>query len=197
MDVATYRALVAGASVDPSLASSVVPKMPRRGEPEYDEQVRFFALVACLAELHPSSAEELEDVWSTSSGGRRDRATAGKLKAAGQKRGVPDIEALIPIAGQHGLVIELKPIDSGRASKEQSARLARLRRRGYRAELCHGWVAAGHVLCDYLRLPWPPDAVARVEAYLALQHLQRRLRRRAARRESPCQAPISLRTASP
>ncbi|MEY2117301.1 VRR-NUC domain-containing protein [Rhodanobacter sp. FW106-PBR-R2A-1-13] len=183
MDVATYRAILAGNSGTGSDAAPA-PARPtvKRAEPEYEEQVRFFGLVALLLQIHADRAEQLEDVWATSSGGRRDARTAGKLKAAGQRPGVPDIEAPVPMGGFHGLFIELKPLDSGRASREQKARLERLHRRGYRTAVCHGWLAAGRVLCAYLALPWPDNVEARVEAHLAFERQLRRRARQAARR---------------
>lgn len=159
-------------------AKSMQESRRARAQPEYDAQVRFFAGVDILAELYPAHAADLEDVYATANGGKRHRGEAGKLRAAGVRRGVPDIEAWIPVAPYHGLVIELKAPRSGQATKEQKARIARLRKRGYRAEICHGWQRATAVLCEYLGVAVPPDFEQRIEARLHLRHAMRRWARR-------------------
>jgi len=175
-----YRAHFAETRACLSVTDSVAPS-PRRPS-EYEEQVHFFALVDLLAKRHPSSADDLLDVFSTSSGGKRDRATAGKLREAGQRAGIPDIEVFVPKHGCHGLVIELKPLGSGKASRAQRDRLDRLCARGYSAHLIHGWLAAGKVLCTYLSLPWPSDAEPAVELVIALRIFQRKVARKKRRR---------------
>lgn len=178
--ITKYRAYRARAVTSQSIVDSPLPR-PRRAETEYREQVQFFALVELLALRHPDAAEELLDVYSTSSGGKRDRATAGKLREAGQRPGIPDIEVLVPRHGFHGLVIELKPSDSGRPTPAQRDRLARLTVRGYHALLCHGWVQAGTSLCDYLSLSMPDHVEDVVSAHLALRTFKRKVARKARR----------------
>lgn len=84
-------------------------------------------------------------------GGHRARATAGRLKAEGVRRGVPDY--LFPVRkGEHvGLAIELKA-DGGRASPEQREWIAHLQGQGWVAVVARGWEEAWGVVRDYLAL---------------------------------------------
>jgi hypothetical protein len=176
---AQYRTFVESAGSPTGLQPPTPRKVVQR---EHHEQVLLFALIDWLAEHHPDRADELEDVWATSSGGRRSPGEAGKMKASGQRKGVLDIEVMVPRDGFHALFIELKPERSGRASPEQSARIARLRARGYRAEVIHGWLPAATLLCSYLGIPFPSDPKARADMVLARRALQRRAARRARKR---------------
>lgn len=174
MSAAEFRALL-------EQGGMAAPAKGTRNQPEFEAQVRFFVLVDLLAELHPARAGELEDVWSTSSGGIRQRGEAGKMREAGQRRGVLDIECMVPAQGCHALFIELKS-DRGRLTSEQSDRIERLTGRGYRACVQRGWVAAGKVLCDYLDLPFPRQAETLVELALKQRIADRRKRRKARRK---------------
>ena len=146
---------------------------------EYNEQVKFFTFVAWLSDTYPERADELLDVYSTSSGGLRSFGTAIRMRVAGQRKGIPDIECLVPAKGYHGLVIELKPIDRGSATSEQQERIDRLNARGYLARVIHGWVNAAECLCNYLDLPFPRDAELKVEVRMTLERLARKRRKRA------------------
>lgn len=170
-----YRAHVAAAS--PDATAPIARRAPRR-EKEYDEQVRLFAVIEWLAKAHPDRAGELEDVYSTSSGGKRSRRTAGMMKDAGQRRGVLDIEVWVPRGPWHGAAIELKQVDGGCATPEQAARIERLTARGYLAVLHHGWISALTELCNYLDLPVPRDPEAIADDVLARRAFERRLARR-------------------
>ncbi|HEX7324487.1 MAG TPA: VRR-NUC domain-containing protein [Rhodanobacteraceae bacterium] len=140
----------------------------RRQQPEYDAQVLLFVLIDWLMQLHPDRAGDLEDVWATPSGGKRPAGEAGRMKASGQRKGVPDVECAVPAHGHPGLFIEMKS-PTGRLTPEQRDRMARLNARGYQTAVCRSWPEAGHLLCDYLDLPWPRDAETQVEARLCLQ----------------------------
>ena len=146
---------------------------------EYIEQVKFFAFVNWLSDAHPERTEDLLDVYSTSSGGLRSFGTAIRLKLAGQRDGIPDIECLVPAKGYHGLVIELKPIDRGAPTVKQQQRIDRLNKRGYLARVIHGWLNAAEFLCNYLDLSFPKDAELKVEVRMALERLARKRRKRA------------------
>ena len=88
-------------------------------------------------------------------GGKRDLREAVRMKAAGCKKGVPDMFAPIARGGYNGLFIELKrPIVKGDAkpvvSPEQKYWIEQLREQGYRAEVCYGWIEAKTLIEDYL-----------------------------------------------
>jgi hypothetical protein len=87
--------------------------------------------------------------------GARHIAVAGKLRAEGVKRGVPDLCLPVPQGAFHGLFVELKT-ETGRATPEQRQWIETLRRLGYRAEICHGWDAAREVISSYLGMTSAP-----------------------------------------
>lgn len=176
LSIAEYRAALA--------AQPARHAASRRAQPEYDAQVRFFVLVDWLAELYPERAGELEDVWATSNGGKRPRGEAGRMRAAGQRKGVLDIECMVPMGPCHGLFIEMKSA-VGRPTTEQAARIARLNDRGYLALVARSWQEAGQMLCGYLGMVWPTNAEGNVEWRLT----QKRVARKRARRELQCATP--------
>jgi len=149
----------------------------KRAQPEYDEQVRLFVLIDWLAELHPGRAGDLLDVWATSNGGKRPNGEAGRMREAGQRKGVLDVECLVPRGNWHGLLIEMKSA-VGSVTKEQADRIARLSARSYSVHVARSWQAAGHILCDYLGLPWPRNAEVQVELRLAARAEERRAARK-------------------
>lgn len=115
---------------------------------EEQHQITLIQWADALASQHP----ELALLYHVPNGGYRARRTAGRMKAAGLRRGCPDL--CLPVArhGFHGLYIELKA-DKGRATPEQLWWIDQLRGQGYRAEVCHGWIAAAVVIAEYLGLP--------------------------------------------
>lgn len=126
-----------------------------RVEHEYHEQVLFFVWLDVLADENPLLVDDLREIWASANGGHRSGRTAGRLRAAGARKGVPDICVMIPRQGKHGLFIELKAL-GGRASSEQKARLVRLNERGYLALLAVGWIKAANIVCEYLGVAWRP-----------------------------------------
>ena len=83
-------------------------------------------------------------------GGLRSKATAGKMKAVGQKKGVPDLHLPVPMGKYHGLYIELKRRSGSTPTQDQADWLKALDRRGYCVCWCRGWEAAAAVLVSYL-----------------------------------------------
>lgn len=158
MSLGDYRANLAAASKQTSLRTGVA-----RRQPEYEEQVSLFVFLDLLAIAYPDRVDDLRDCWASANGGLRSRKTAGRLRAAGARRGVPDIEVMVAMNGRHGMFIELKAPGSGRASAEQKDRIARLNRRGYLAVIAFGWVEAGRALCAYLGIAWSDRLIVQVE----------------------------------
>lgn len=150
MSAADYRAALSAPSKRPGGNRS----RPARRQPEFDEQVLFFILLDHLAAAHPERTDELRDIWASANGGLRLPRTSGRLRAAGARKGVPDIEVMVPCQGFHGMFVEMKAPGSGRPTAEQKARIARLNGRGYRAVVAFGWIEAGQKLCEYLGLAW-------------------------------------------
>ena len=96
---------------------------------------------------------ELSLLYHIPNGGKRNKSTAGKLRAEGVKPGVPDL--CLPVArnGYYGLYIELKRTVRGKTSKEQEHWIRALTEQGYRCAVCRGWEEAKAELCKYLEIP--------------------------------------------
>ena len=109
---------------------------------EHQEQVKLFAW-----------AEQNLDKWNgvlkymfaIPNGGKRTKATAGRLKAEGVKAGVPDIFLPVPVYPYFGRWIEMKA-RGGRLQASQDVWLNGLREQGYRTAVCYsageasGWI---------------------------------------------------------
>lgn len=92
---------------------------------------------------------ELKLLHHIPNGGKRNRATAARLKEMGVKPGVPDL--CLPVArnGYAGLYIEMK-YGRGRPTEKQKEWIRALTDQGYRAVVCCGGVEATQELEDYL-----------------------------------------------
>jgi hypothetical protein len=101
-----------------------------------------------VVRLHEAARPCLRLLFHVPNGGERHVRVAQKLKAEGQKPGVPDY--FLPVArhGFHGLAIELKSL-TGCASREQKCWIEALRAEGWRVEVCRGWEQAWRVLEEY------------------------------------------------
>lgn len=71
---------------------------------EEQEQIAIFRWATMQEGQYPV----LRYMYHIPNGGHRNKVTAGRLKAAGVKRGVPDICLPFPLGGYAGLYIELK-----------------------------------------------------------------------------------------
>lgn len=114
-------------------------------EREHHEQVALFK----WARLQEKRTLDLRLLFAIPNGGKRNKATAGKLKAEGVKAGVPDICLPVARGRFHGLYIELKA-PGGKASDSQSSWLKALAAQGYCAHVCVGWESAKNVIVAYL-----------------------------------------------
>lgn len=98
---------------------------------------------------------ELQLGYAVPNGGMRSKAQAGKLKAEGVKRSVPDYCLPVPRWPFHGLYVEMKKV-GGRSSPDQRRYQGRLRGWGYAVVECQGDEAAFRAVMWYLRLGmWP------------------------------------------
>lgn len=86
--------------------------------------------------------------YAVPNGGKRDPATAARLKAEGVKAGVPDVVYPVPRQRFASLYMELK-VDKGRASEVQEWWHAQLRACGHAVAVCWGWQAARQCFLDY------------------------------------------------
>ena len=93
---------------------------------------------------------DLEWLYHTPNGGKRDSFAASQMKALGVKRGVPDLILPVRVTGGHaGLVIEMKSED-GRVTAEQEHWLEHYSRDGWVTSVCRSAEEARVVICHYL-----------------------------------------------
>ena len=112
---------------------------------ELNEQKTLFEFLAMIEGHEPL----LQYLFHVPNGGHRHPAVAAQMKAAGVKRGVPDI--LFPIAFKeyHGLAIEMKA-GVNRTTKEQLVWLDVLEEQGWKTGVCYGWVDAAIMVVEYI-----------------------------------------------
>jgi len=103
------------------------------------------------ARLNEHRCSALAWMFAVPNGGHRNKVVAGKLKAEGVKRGVPDI--CLPAArnGFHGLWIEMK-YGKNKPTDIQLEFHEFLREAGHRVEICWTAEEARKELCDYLQI---------------------------------------------
>lgn len=109
----------------------------------------------CWAQQNIKQYPELKWFFAIPNGGFRDIKTAGKLKAEGVKRGVPDLCLLVKRANFAALWIELKRPKSnkkraGVVQDEQNEWIDYLRSQGHGAIVCYGWEGAKAAIIQYL-----------------------------------------------
>ena len=110
------------------------------------EQICLFRWAAYSSGAMP----ELKLLYHVPNGGKRDIATAKKLKAEGVKAGVPDICLPVARGKYHGLYIELK-VGKNKTTENQDMWLEALNKNGYYTDVCYGWEEASKVITDYLK----------------------------------------------
>lgn len=93
---------------------------------------------------------ELDLLYHIPNEGKRSKAAAGRLKAEGLKKGVPDLCLPVARGGYHGLYIELKALD-GKPTREQIGWIGNLKQQGYYAVVCAGADRAIRVIEEYLK----------------------------------------------
>lgn len=117
---------------------------------EEQEQMAVFTWAALAARV--GGQPELALLHHTPNGGLRDKVTAGRLKAAGVKPGVPDLHLPVARRGYHGLWIEMKRADrSNHPTPEQTWWHERLRAEGHHVAVCYGADEAISAIEEYLR----------------------------------------------
>ncbi|RYD24756.1 MAG: VRR-NUC domain-containing protein [Verrucomicrobiaceae bacterium] len=108
--------------------------------------------------MHHADCQHLRWLFAVPNGGHRGKASAGKMKAEGQRTGVPDLSLPVPrVAGGrtfHGLWLELKKT-GGAPSEDQWDWLTHLHRAGYAAHVVNDPDTARQLITDYLSLPSP------------------------------------------
>ena len=117
----------------------------QRFSSEHGEQVTLFDWARCMLGAYP----QLEWMFAIPNGGKRDKATAARLKDEGVKAGVPDICLAYPAGKWHGLFIEMKYGDNA-PTAQQECWIRALNTAGYLAVVAWGFEAAKEVIEAYL-----------------------------------------------
>ena len=124
-------------------------------DPEHYQQTLFFSDVFVK---HPNYYDL---VFSIPNGGLRGKAERWRIKAEGQKKGMPDVACMYPTESYHGLFIEFKKpfedfkyISDARAAiaPHQLEKLSLLRKQGYAAFVAYGAKEAMMIFEAYLGL---------------------------------------------
>lgn len=110
---------------------------------EENEQIALFEWAAWAEKQIPA----LRWLYHVPNGGARHKAVAAKLKAAGVKRGVPDLCLAVPSGGYHGMYIELK-VGKNKPTQMQQEWIAHMQNVGYCAVVCYG---ADEAICAIKR----------------------------------------------
>lgn len=141
------------------------PEFLAKSGTEHGEQ----AALICWAKRKSLYHQELELLHAVPNGGKRDRITAGQMKAEGVLPGVFDLFLPIARKGFHGLYIEMKVKDGGVVSLQQKWWGKSVTREGYAAYVCNGWEVARDCIADYLGIDNSYPAVPKVNGKVAKQ----------------------------
>lgn len=119
-------------------------KLPKKHkeDPEHQEQ-------KALIEWADRLGYPYNLLFAIPNGGGRSKMEAGKLKAEGVRKGVPDLFLPVSCGGFHGLFVEMKAHGSGRESVEQKSWHQLLDYQGYKVVTCWGWDQARQAINDY------------------------------------------------
>lgn len=133
------------------MAKPITPEMFAAQGSEDAHQIALFCWAQQNKHIHP----ELEWLFAIPNGGSRHKAEAGKLVAAGVKRGVPDIMLpVVKFAYAAGLFIELKKpknhLGKEGAVRDDQNKWHNYLNSGYHCVVCYGWEAARDAILEYL-----------------------------------------------
>lgn len=126
----------------------------KKGEPmkiqnmkrsETTEQINLFT----WADHNLLIAPELKTMYHVPNEGKRNQTTGGILKAAGMRKGVPDIVLPAARKGFHGLYIEMK-FGKNKPTKDQAEFMAALEKQGYKTAVAYGFTQAREIIRGYL-----------------------------------------------
>ena len=112
--------------------------------PSYVESAHQKAFVQWFRLQYPSC------IITTFGGGNVGPVVGARLKAMGQRKGMPDLLIAVPKSPWHGLFIEMKT-KGGKASEEQQRVHDALRAQGYKVNVCWSCREAMDVCKDYFK----------------------------------------------
>lgn len=122
---------------------------------EEDEQIALFDMIR----QHEAQYPILKYAFHCPNGGHRQAKTAGRMKAAGVRRGVPDFMLAIsldlwPFEGvrrvYRGLALELK-VKPNKPTSEQLVWLEMLASQQWYVKVCYGWQEAWEIVLAYVQ----------------------------------------------
>lgn len=122
---------------------------------EHEEQVQ---VVSWCNLMTDRGYGDYDLIYAIANGGQRGKAQAGKLKAEGVKKGVPDLCLPVPRGGYGALYIEMKREKGGQVRKTQSEYMARLTRAGNLCVVCRGAEEAKVAIIEYMGMEADKDA---------------------------------------
>lgn len=120
---------------------------------EDGEQITFISMV------HSWYPHLADNVMAIPNGGLRHPKVAALLKAAGVRKGAPDVLVALTVRWKPnpglfscpGLFIEMKRVKGGKVSDDQHRVHRALRAMGYRVEVCRGAIQAFEVFEAYVK----------------------------------------------
>ena len=116
-----------------------------RDDPEHRAQCEVIRWRDAAALMFP----EVGLLHAIPNGGKRDIATARRMKAEGVVAGIPDLFLPVARKGYHGLYIEMKA-DGGRLTPAQLDMISELQGQNYRVMVCYSADAAIMAIEVYL-----------------------------------------------
>lgn len=123
-------------------------KMQNMKKSETTEQIILFQWAERTKDIIPALAL----IYHVPNEGKR--SNGGILKAAGLKKGVPDVCLPVPSGGFHSLYIELK-YGRNKTTEEQDAYMELLRQQGNETAVCYSAQDAKDKILDYLSMDRP------------------------------------------
>lgn len=124
----------------------ITPEQLAKSGKEHGEQSALFCWAADYSLIYP----RIKFMFAIPNGGLRDPITAGRLRAEGVKRGVPDI--LLPVTNRSyaGLFIEMKRRKGGETSEFQDNYHEYLKSASYKVVTAHTWEKARDEILSYI-----------------------------------------------
>lgn len=95
---------------------------------------------------------EFKSIYHIVNEGKRSKFNGAELRAAGLKKGVPDLCLPCARGAYHALYIEMKKDETCSASEEQKQWIETLKRQGNYGVVCYGAGQAIRVLQEYISL---------------------------------------------
>lgn len=143
------------AQLEAALSETPRTRLPARDDRSEESVGRqLVAWVDGLEYSHPVLGRIIvgDYFYHVPNGGGRSRAEGGALKAQGVRPGQPDYNLDLPLAGYHGMRLEIKREDGAKPTADQLEILVRLEKAGYFCLAAWGLEDAQRSVSRYLDL---------------------------------------------